>query len=288
METSDRRESLLGSVRSLLFTPGDAPDRFEKGAAIGADVVIIDLEDAVAAGSKETARRNAIAHLRAERSGGPLRAVRINDPASPLGLRDLAALRSAGSRPDLLVVPKVENAETLLRVGAAVDEDGAHGPGILPLIESAAGALHAEEILAVDLAVGVLLGAADLAADLRIPDPDRASLAVPRMQVVMAAASRRKPVFDAPWFAFRDDAGLRADVASARAEGFSGKCAVHPAQVASINAAWTPTVDEIAHARRVIAAADRGVGEVDGQMVDEAMARRARDVVARSRQPRRG
>jgi (S)-citramalyl-CoA lyase len=284
MNENDRSEPVLRGVRSLLFTPGDKPDRFDKGAAAGADLVILDLEDAVAPDAKDAARHHAIEYLRSARSGRTLRALRINDPTTPLGIGDLAALRASGSRPDLLVVPKVENAATIMRVGGTFDETATKRLPVLPLIESAAGTLHADEILAERDVIGVLVGAADLAADLGIPEPTRPLLTVPRGQIVLTAAAYGKPAFDTPWFALNDEAGLRRDIGAAFSEGFSGKSAVHPAQIAPINAVWTPSSAQVAKARRVIAVANRGVGTVDGQMVDEAMARRARNVLSRDPQ----
>lgn len=268
----------VAGVRSWLYTPGTQPPRFDRAAAAGADALIIDLEDAVPARDKDSARANAVAQLGVPSAPGVLQAVRINPPATRAGLRDLDALAGAGGRLEAVVVPKCESPAVLAMVASIFAEAGV-APAVIALVETATGvAAIAELVRAPDLAA-LALGAADLSADLGCA-PAWETLAVVRGLLVVHAAAARVPLIDSPFFAVGDEPGLRAEAGAAAELGFSAKAAIHPQQVAAINAAFAPSAEEIEWAHAVLAVTEGGAGLVDGVMVDAAAARRARRILA--------
>jgi (S)-citramalyl-CoA lyase len=276
-------ETLPAPRRSWLFVPATRPERFQRAADAGADVVLIDLEDAVAPADKAQARAAAIAHLAAVAQAGaaagrPAWALRINGLATRDGLADLAALVAAGSRPDAIVLPKAESPDVLRLLAGHVG--GAGRPQLVALIESAAGLGRVEAIARSTARLwGVMFGAADMSADLGCQlawEP----LAHARGRVVAAAAAAGITAIDSPFFAVQDLEGLAAETDRAVAMGFAAKAAIHPSHVEPINRALTPTAARVAWAERVLAANTAGIGVVDGKMIDEAIARQARRVLA--------
>lgn len=271
--------------RSWLFTPATKPDRFDRAAEAGADVLIIDLEDAVAPADKDTARRTALDWLaRPASPGGMLRALRINQPGTPFGLEDLLGLIRSDARPDLLVVPKTESADVLGLVDRLLSEAGRPTP-LVALIESARGVAEAPAIARATPRLDALFfGAADYAADLGA-EVAWEPLLHARSCVANAAALAGLATIDSPFFALADDEGLRRETVAAARLGFTAKAAIHPRQVAAINAALTPTADQVAEARLILAENAKGVGVVAGRMIDEAVARRARRILAAAGTP---
>ena len=264
--------------RSLLFVPAARPDRFPKALATGADAVCLDLEDGVAPGAKETAREEAFALLAGR---GPSRAevsLRINDVKTALGRTDLAALAAAGVRPDALMLPKVAGAGEIAEVEAALAGTGAALPLIVQL-ETAAGLLAAAGIAAASPNVSaVFFGAVDLAADLGCAVEWEALLHA-RSRVVLAAGAAGVSALDSPWMEVPAVAALAGESRRARRLGFAGKAAVHPSQVPVIQRAFSPSAEEVAWARKVVAAYERqqgGVLLVDGRLVERPVVRSAR------------
>jgi citrate lyase beta subunit len=276
--------SPLDRCRSLLYTPGVYPDRFGKAAEAGADGVIIDLEDGVAAGRKDEARAEAVRFLQAPAIPGPLRALRVNGLRTRAGLRDLTVVLESGAGPDVLVLPKCESAAEV-RVVDALLAEARHSAALLPMIESVAGLREAEAVAgACGRVAGLMLGGADLAAELGV-EPARDSLLPARWEVVRAAAAAGVPAIDMPRLDVDDEAALEQDCAAARRLGFAGKSAIHPRQVAAINRAFTPTAEQLARARQVVEAFEAGGGEVclvEGRLVEEPIVRAARRLLARS------
>lgn len=260
------------ALRSWLFAPGDRPDRFAKALRSGADVVILDLEDAVAADQKPEARRAVLSFLRRRPPGGARIAVRINPFASRLGLTDLDALIESATPPDFIVLPKVEGAATPGLVGEILDDVGA-ATRLVALIETPRGlAAAAEAAQATPRLDALMFGAADYAAalgrtasELR-PDPARAAIA-------NAAAIAGLLAIDTPFFALNEAEALNADCADSYAAGFCAKAAIHPAQIAIINSAFTPSAESCEVARRILAATNGAAARLDGRMVDVAMRR---------------
>ena len=278
-------EDRLGAVRTLLFTPGNRPDRFAKAEATGADGLIIDLEDAVSLADKDGARETAIAFFRnAPRGARFLRCLRMNALQTAAGFKDVAALADSGARPDALVLPKAESPAYFSLLASVL------GPEPVPtiaLIETARG-LRAAEAIARHPGVGALVfGAADLAADLGAEITWEPMLPH-RAHVARAAAGGRIPAWDVPYFGLSDtdDSGLIEETRRARALGYTGKLAIHPKHIAPIIQVFTPTLAEAEQARRIVDAYERARGnacEVDGKMIDVPIYRSARRVLARAR-----
>lgn len=257
----------LASAVSWLFVPATRPERFARAAGSGADVVVIDLEDAVAEDDKDRARENLVAHWPAE--AGVAVAVRVNGIGTPHGADDLAACREL--RPAAVVLPKTEDA-------AAVRTAATAGVAVLPLIESARGLVGLESITAAG-AERLLFGSVDLALDLGVTED--AALDPARADLVRWSAARGLPrPVDGVSTAIRDADAVTGAARRARAWGFGGKLCIHPAQVPLVHAAFAPGAEEVAWARRILAADGAGAAAVDGEMVDRPVLERARRIVA--------
>ncbi len=269
--------------RSWLFTPATRPDRFDRAVQSGADVLIIDLEDAVAPAAKALARDTALAALAAPPAVPILRALRINAPVTPDGLEDLLALtrRPPNGGPDCVILPKVDSAEMIRWIDTLLSGAGNPLP-LVALIESARGVAAIEDIARASPRLAALFfGAADLSADLGCATAWEPLLAA-RSRLVNAAALAGIEAVDSPYFDLTDTAGMERETAAALALGFGAKAAIHPGQISTINAALTPTAAEIAQAHRIMAESAKGVAVVDGRMIDEAMARKARRILSRA------
>jgi citrate lyase subunit beta/citryl-CoA lyase len=265
-----------------LYVPGDRPERFDKAAASGADVVIVDLEDAVVPAHKAAARENAARWLATARPGSV--EVRINALSSPWAADDLGAL---GDVPALRGVrlPKVESPE---EVRAALKALAAAECDVTCLIETARGVEAAFEIASVPRVGAIGLGEADLAGDLGVRNTDALLWARSRIVIAARAAGLAAPAMSV--FPHMDDLdGLAASSRAGRRLGFVGRAAIHPRQVPVIAAAFRPSPEEIADARTVIdsfaRASDAGSGVLvldDGRMIDPAMVVQARAVLDRA------
>jgi citrate lyase subunit beta/citryl-CoA lyase len=256
---------------TLLFVPGDRPDRFDKAAAAGPDLVVLDLEDAVAPDAKDAARDHVVAWLGA----GGRAAVRINAAGTPGHDEDLRAL-SGTALPVML--PKAEDPAGLAGVAARLHP----GATLLALVETAAGVLAAPSLAAVDRVARLVLGTYDLAAQLGVSPDDRDAMAGARQALVLAsaAAGLAGPV-DGVTGDVGDDDRLRDDLAYAVRLGFGGKLCIHPRQVPVAREAFLPSAEELAWARRVVeAAAGAGAVLLDGAMVDKPVVDRARRLLA--------
>lgn len=275
----------IAAVRSLLFAPANRSERFAKAEASGADGVIVDLEDAVPAAEKDAARAAAIAWCASPVVDGVLRCVRVNAPSTPHGLRDLLALLDAPALPDGLMIPKVEHAAELGLVATVLATRPGSTVGLLPLIESARGLSAADAIASHPATTALVLGGADLAADLGAAF-DWDGLRHARGRIVQAAAVAGRPVLDVPSLDMGNEAGLIAEVAAVRKLGFTGKLAIHPKHVRAINEGFAPTAEDVARAERIVAAstaAKGGVCVVDGRMVDAPVVRAAERTLLRRR-----
>lgn len=272
-------EPAVSATRSWLFTPGTRPDRFAKASAVGADVAIIDLEDSVAPNEKESAREVALGYLASPRNARARIALRINGLDKAAGVADVNALLHRRTWPDFLVLPKTETSGHLQILDRLLAAAGAN-THLIGIVESAAGLAAVEAIsAATPRLAGLMLGAADLAADLGA-DAAWEPLAFARSRLVAASALHAVMPIDSPFFDIHDERGLREETVRAIALGFEAKAAIHPNQIAIINAALTPTEAAVAKARAIIAENAKGVGTVGGEMIDEAVARKARRVLA--------
>jgi (S)-citramalyl-CoA lyase len=266
-------------VRGWLFTPATRPDRFANAAVAGADVAILDLEDAVAPKDKAQARTTAIEYLSDSPADGALHALRINGLDTRAGISDLDAFLASRAAPDFLVLPKTETAGHLQILDRLLTVAG-RDTRLIGLIESARGLAGMEAIaMATPRLAGLMLGAADMAADLGAAAGWR-PLVFARAGLVAACALADVTPIDSPFFDLHDEPGLKEEVAAAVALGFGAKAAIHPAQIGVINAALTPSAEAVEKARAILAENAKGVGTVDGEMIDEAVARRARRTLA--------
>ena len=263
--------------RSLLFVPAVRPDRYPKALATGSDAVCLDLEDGVGPSAKDEARAAALA-LFAERT--PTRAevsLRINDPKTELGQRDLDALIRANVRPDALMLPKVSGPDDVRAVEATLGADGSDLPLIVQ-IETAQGVAAATEIGTASTNVSALFfGAIDFSADIGCA-AEWDALVYARSRVVVAAAVAGVTALDSPFMNVPAVDALREESRRTRRLGFAGKAAIHPTQVSVIQEAFSPTADEIAWARKVVAAYEAnqgGVLLVEGQLVERPVVRAA-------------
>lgn len=263
---------------TLLYVPADRPDRIRRALDSAADVVIIDLEDAVSAAAKQTARR-AVAAIELD----PTRSVqiRVNAAGTPWHDDDLAMVATLDGQVSLRL-PKCESASML---DAAADRVGVRALHLL--IESALGVERAFQLAGAHPQVSTIgLGEADLLADLGASDPAALGWARGRIVTAAAAAGLAAPTMSV-FPDHRDLAGLRTSCAQGRALGFLGRTAIHPAQLPVIVEVFTPTAAEIAVAREVLAAARAGeqigrgaVALPSGKFVDAAVVRQARSVLA--------
>jgi citrate lyase subunit beta/citryl-CoA lyase len=279
--------------RSSLSVPGSSERMLSKAFGLPADEIVVDLEDAVAADQKEDARALVAEFVSRERPAVASVAVRVNALATPWGVRDVVELlRQSGTRIDSLIVPKVERPEDIAEVERLLDAevDAARDVRLQALIETAAGLLHVGEIAAASPRLeALILGYADLAASLGRAQ----SMTGPRSwlyaqeKVLVAARAYGLQMVDGPYLEIRDDEGLQLWVEHVRALGFDGKWAVHPDQLAIINATFTPVPAEVARARAIVdaleQAEERGAVELHGEMIDEASRKLALQVIARSR-----
>ncbi|MGL5839289.1 MAG: HpcH/HpaI aldolase/citrate lyase family protein [Sphingorhabdus sp.] len=261
-----------------LFVPGDRADRFEKACASGCDVAIIDGEDAVAASKKEEARGN-VARLLGTAVAKSTLAIRINPAFSREGILDLACLISARNQPDYIILPKVEDCMPIKAVAALLDDIGASSR-IIALIESAKALMALGRIVSADARLaGLFFGAADMAADLDVP-PHSPLLERAREAVSVAATARGLLAIDTPWFDLEDMDGLAKQATAARSIGYRAKAAIHPKHIPVIAAAFQPTEQEIMRAQQILESTNGEAARLDGQMVDAAMVRRAKRILA--------
>lgn len=285
--------------RSCLSVPGSSASMLAKAPTRGADEVIIDLEDAVAVSAKDEARATVAEALAEPQYEGVRTAVRVNAPRTPWCHLDVIAMASLERRPASLIVPKVESADDLAFVDRLLDgveaSAGLDRPPlrVQALIETAAGVAQLDEIAGASARLdSLILGYADLSASLGRAAGARAELDSWRAiqdLVLVAARAHGVLAIDGPYLGIKLDEGFTAAAARARDMGFDGKWAIHPAQVAALNELFTPSEDEVEHARAVIAALEAaeqtgGAGAValDGQMLDEAVRVAALRVLARA------
>ena len=280
-------------LRSPLFAPGNSEKKAAKALASPADVVILDLEDSVAPGAKDAARATVASLLPGLARPGVV--VRVNPPGTPWYLADLAAV--VPGRPAAVMLPKCRGAADLNALDHHLEalETAAGLPlgaiGVLPIVTETAASVLALATCpaATSRVLAFCFGAEDLSADLGI-DPRRPDGSYPppvaqaRASVLVMAAAAGLPALDTPWPDPRDPAGLAREAAEAAADGFAGKLCIHPDQIAPVNAAFTPSPERVAWARRVRAgfAANPGAGvfALDGKMIDRPHLKLAERILA--------
>ncbi|MGE4431530.1 MAG: CoA ester lyase [Sphingobium sp.] len=290
---------MTGPIRSLLFAPGDNEKKLAKAADAGADILILDLEDSVAPDRKDEARAVTSAFI----AGQPATerksrfCIRINALDQPAALADLVAVMPHA--PDLIMLPKAGGPQDVARLSCYLDAlEAAHDrteprTGIIPVVTETAAApftlgTYAEARL--DRLAGLTWGAEDLATALgATTNRDESgqwalTFRLVRSMTLMAARAANVAAIETLFVDYRDEAGLRASSRGAFAEGFDGRIAIHPAQVAAINESFSPTAGQVDHARRVVAAFAESPGSgtvgVDGKMLDIPHLAQARRLLA--------
>jgi (S)-citramalyl-CoA lyase len=259
--------------QSLLFVPGNRPERFENALASDADLVVIDLEDAVGPADKNSARDAAMAAI-----GSPRLGIRINGLRTKQGLADLLALANTDRRPPYIMIPMVEAVAEIEIAHAILGPD----VGLLPLIETVKGLGVAQAVAASPGISGIMLGGADFAGELGVAMSWDALYAA-RSAIVMACAAARVPSVDVPWLDLDNLDGLAADVARVKAMGFTAKSVVHPKHVAVVHHVMRPTADEIAEAceaEAAYAAAGQSAVRFNGKMLEAPVMARYRRILA--------
>lgn len=275
----------LALARSFLFVPATRPERYAKALASGADAVIIDLEDAVAAQEKKGARDQLASAF--EQLGVPERArtvVRLNASGTPWFDDDLVFLAGlVGQGLPAVMLPKADSALVLRQLAQAL---GA-GCALLPLVESLAGWDVVDALAAAPQVLRLAFGHLDFQADVGMAaGADETELVPVRLAVVLAArrAGLAAPI-DGVTVAIQDMERLREDVARSRRFGFGAKMCIHPEQIALVNSVFSPSAAELEWARRVLAAVEAaggGVVSLEGRMVDGPVVRLAQRTLAQS------
>ena len=271
--------------RSVLFTPGDRPEMLRKAPRTGADVIVFDLEDAVAPARKAEARKAVADVLTSGFDPDCEVCVRVTaDDATA----DLDVLLDDDPRLDGLMLPKAEAGEDVRRLAERATERGDDLP-VFALVETARGVLHAEEIAAARPTTAVCFGAEDLAADVGASRTEAGTeVRYAREHAVLAASAADVDAVDTVFTDIEDREGLRTETEFAAGLGYDGKIAIHPAQVEPINDAYTPSPERVEWAERVLAARteadadDRGVFRVDGEMIDAPLIAQAERVIERA------
>ncbi|RME16821.1 MAG: CoA ester lyase [Alphaproteobacteria bacterium] len=268
--------------RSVLYIPGSKERALDKARTLPADAIIFDLEDAVAPDAKDAARATLRDEIDKGGYGKRARLVRINGFDTPWGNADVAAFRGADI--DGILLPKVNSAldiETLAEMISDVP--------IWAMMETAAGILNAREIAAHPRLAGIVMGTNDLVKELGArPGPDRAEIQTALQWSVIAARADGVCIVDGVYNAFKDEEGLRRECQQGRDLGFDGKTLIHPAQIAIANEVFAPGEEELALARRQIAAFEeaqasgQGVAVVDGKIVENLHVATAKALIAKA------
>jgi citrate lyase subunit beta/citryl-CoA lyase len=276
--------------RSLLFMPGSNARALEKARNLPADGLILDIEDSVAPDAKAKAREQIALAVAAKGFGKREVWIRINSLDSPWWGDDVAMAGTA--KPDGVLVPKVSSVADLAKVGARLQEIGAD-PSIKvwAMIETARGVLDAAQLAAASRdpktrLAGFVFGPNDISRETRIKmQPGRAAMIPMITHCILASRAHGLEILDGPYGDFSNVDGFALECAQARDLGFDGKTLIHPGQIEACNAIFTPPAEEVARARRIIAAfelpenAARGAIQLDGQMVERLHAEMARRTI---------
>jgi len=257
--------------RSLLFVPGLRPDRFEKALEAGADIVCVDLEDAVAPERKAEARSLTLPLFRQHGRNDIELMLRINGLSTPDGLRDLTAILESGAPPPAIMIPKIRSAEEVQLIDALLSSGPAGAIRFCVIVETNQALERAQEIARASPRIdSMILGAVDMSADLRC-QKSWEPLLYTRSRLVHAAASAGIDLLDVPFLNLEDPDGLREEAMRCAALGFTGKASIHPKQLAIIHEAFTPDSRTIEKAKKVCAAFEQdgsGLVVVDGELIE--------------------
>jgi len=270
-QAEEKSDKGLFAVRSVLFLPASNDRAIAKARTLGADLVVLDLEDAVKPEDKKAARDAAVEAV-ADEWPMPV-AIRVNSVGSEWHSLDLDA--AARSEADFAVVPRAISGHLDQGVAKAI------GKPVLAMIETAAGVLAAAEIA--PQTAGLIAGTNDLRSDLRLPlDATRAPISTALQLIVLAARAVAVPVFDGVFNRLDDPQGFLAEAEDGRRLGFDGKSLIHPSQIEPCHRAFAPTDVEIERARRLVEAFSGGAERFDNEMIERMHVEAARRVLARA------
>ncbi|MEM0991166.1 MAG: CoA ester lyase [Pseudomonadota bacterium] len=269
--------------RSFIFAPGLKPEMFPKALASGADIVCVELEDGVAPKDKADARTRGLGlFTEPQADDGVERVVRINSMREAFGIADVQAILASETPPPAIMMPKVRSADEVRWLDGLLTECG-HATRLHAIIETNAGLEAVHDIAHASPRLEALFfGAVDMAAELGCRN-EWQPLLYARSRVVHAAASAGLDAIDVPWLDLDDPGGMAEEAARARDLGFAGKGAIHPRQIAAINAVFTPSEAEIARARRIVdtfAQADTGLVVIDGKLIEKPVLREMHRILA--------
>ncbi|MEM7056588.1 MAG: CoA ester lyase [Pseudomonadota bacterium] len=269
--------------RSFIFTPGLNPAMYPKALACGTDIVCVELEDGVAPKDKDAARANAIALFAEPQSDdGVERIVRINCVREAFGLADVQAVLATDTPPPALMMPKVRTPDEVIWLDDLLTERG-HPTRLHIIIETNPGLEAVMDIArSSDRIDALFFGGVDMAAELRCRNAFE-PLLYARSRVVHAAASVGVDAIDVPWLDLDDPDGMVQEAKLVRDLGFSGKGAIHPKQIAAINAVFTPDEAAVVRARRVLdefKAADTGLVVIDGKLIEKPVLREMERIIS--------
>jgi citrate lyase beta subunit len=260
----------LHAVRSILFLPASNPRAIAKARGAGADLVVLDLEDAVKAEDKGAARDAAVAAVATD---WPMPvAIRVNGEGTEWHLRDIEAV--AASDADVVVLPRAAAAKSTAAIGHASRKP------VLAMIETAAGVLAAAEIA--PATIGLVAGTNDLRSDLRLPlDATREPISAALQLVVLAARAAGVAVFDGVFNRLDDSDGFLAEAGDGRRLGFDGKSLIHPDQIGPCHCVFAPTEAELERARQLVEAFHGGAARFGNEMIERMHVEAARRLLAR-------
>jgi citrate lyase subunit beta/citryl-CoA lyase len=289
-EISQGNQPMTRPRRSLLFMPGSNARALEKGRNLPADGLILDLEDSVAPDAKAKAREQIVAAVAAKGFGRREILIRTNSLDTPWWSDDVAMAGTA--KPDGILVPKISSVDDLMKIGARLSEVGAD-PSIKvwAMIETARAVLHAEELAAASRdsktrLAGFVFGPNDISRETRIKMlPGRAAMIPMITHCILATRAHGLEILDGPYSDIGNIDGFAAECAQGRDLGFDGKTLIHPSHVDACNAIFTPPQEEVAEARKILAAFElpenvsRGAIQLDGRMVERLHAEMAKRTI---------
>jgi len=276
-------QSTIRPRRSFIFSPGLRPEMFPKALASGTDIVCVELEDGIAPKDKDEARRKALAlFAETQADDGVERIVRINCLRDPFGLADVTAILETDTPPPALMLPKVKTPDEIVWLDDLLTDRG-HACRLHVIIETNAGLEAVYDIARASSRIDALFfGGVDMAAELRCRNAYE-PLLYARSRLAHAAAANGLDVIDVPYLDLDDPDGMRREAELVRDLGFSGKGSIHPRQIPILNQVFTPSKEEIAHARRILTefeAADTGLVVIDGKLIEKPVLRDMQRILA--------
>ena len=279
----DKTVKRIRPRRSFIFTPGLKPEMFPKAMASGADMVCIELEDGVAPKDKDNARKHALSFFEKPHDNERIEFVlRINCMRSAFGINDLQAILSSKTPPSGLMIPKVNSPEEIFWIDELLDEAG-HKSKLHVIIETNAGLEAAFEIAQSSSRIEALyFGGVDMSAELRCKNTWD-SLFFARSKLVHAAANAEIDAIDVPFLDLTDPEGMKQEAILARDLGFSGKGAIHPKQITILNEVFTPELDRVEHAKKILKTFDEantGLVVLEGKLIEKPVLREMQRILA--------